>query len=86
MFFRSLLISLLFVSCSPRSIHQFSNPIYPGTVVVLDSDPLCKFKQMKSSEELLEDLLSQKIINTWLGTTLPFQADNKARTVVKCKY
>ena len=80
---RILMFSILLLSCNPK-VYQEPTTTFHGRVVIFDPDPLCRVKQGKRSNEMLEDILRNKM---WVREVeIPYKQPLKSFTSIKCEY
>ena len=80
---RILMLSILLLSCNPK-VYQEPIATFQGKVVIFDPDPLCRVKQGKRSNEMLEDILRNKM---WVREVkIPYKQPLKSFTSIKCEY
>ena len=79
---RTLMCLILLASCSPKKVLLEPRATFHGQVFIFDTDPLCRVKKGKRSEEILEDLLRYTM---WGGVKVPYKHTQKSLTT-RCVY
>ena len=82
---RILMFSISLLSCSPK-LYQEPIATFYGKVVYEDVDPLCRLRQSKTYEALLEDILKNNMWGESSYVEIPYRREEKATTSVRCVY
>ena len=83
---RYLFFATLLLSCHSVKVNQEPIATFFGNVVLLDEDPLCKFRQSKTYEDRLEDIFRNTMWGESDYVEIPYRRVGKSSTSIKCVY